>query len=67
MIFKGDFETLMQLGYHTDLYCTYFFKTVTRWGGIFVDVKTREITTEGVSIDDSNVKQELEKIKEYID
>ncbi len=67
MIFKGDFETLMQLGYHTDLYCTYFFKTVTRWGGIFIDVKTREITTEGVSIDDSNVRQELEKIKEYID
>ena len=66
MIFKGDFETLMQLGYHTDLYCTYFFKTVTRWGGIFVDVKTREITTEGVSIDDSNVRQELGKIKEYI-
>jgi len=67
MIFKGDFETLMQLGYHTDVYCTYFFKTVTRWGGIFIDVRTREITTEGVSIDDLTVRQELEKIKEYID
>ncbi len=65
MIFKGDFETLMHLGYHTDVYCTYFFKTVTRWGGIFIDVRTREISTEGVSIDDSNVRQELEKIKEY--
>ena len=67
MIFQGDFETLMQLGYHTDVYCTYFFKTVTRWGGIFIDVRTREITTEGVSIDDLTVRQELEKIKEYID
>jgi hypothetical protein len=67
MIFKGDFETLMQLGYHTDVYCTYFFKTVTRWGGIFIDVKTREITVEGVSIDDPIVRQELGKIKEYID
>ena len=67
MIFKGDFETLMQLGYHTDVYCTYFFKTVTRWGGIFIDVKTREITIEGANIDDPIVRQELEKIKGYID
>lgn len=67
MIFKGDFETLMQLGYHTDVYCTYFFKTVTRWGGIFIDVKTREITVEGANIDDPIVRQELEKIKEYIE
>ena len=65
MIFKGDFETLMQLGYHTDVYCAYFFKTITRWGGIFIDAKTREITTEGVSIDDPIVEQELEKIKQY--
>ncbi len=65
MIFKGDFETLMHLGYHTDIYCTYFFKTVTRWGGIFIDVKTREVTIEGVGVDDPAVEQELEKIKEY--
>ena len=50
MIFTGDFETLIQLGYHTDFYCTYFFKTVNRWGGIFIDTKTREISVDGTNI-----------------
>lgn len=66
MIFTGDFETLIQLGYHTDFYCTYFFKTVTRWGGIFIDTKTREISVDGTNIDEPVVKQELNKIKQYI-
>ena len=65
-MFTGDFETLMQLGYHTDFYCTYFFKTVARWGGIFIDTRTREISVDGVSMDDLTVKQELNKIKQYI-
>ena len=65
MIFTGDFETLVQLGYHTDLYCSYFFKTIVRYGSIFINVGTREITIEGIDKDDPLVKKELEKIKEY--
>ncbi len=65
MIFKGSFETLMHLGYSTDVYCAYFFKTVTRWGGIFINTKTREISVEGINIENKEVQQELDKIKQY--
>ena len=67
LVFKGDFSTLVKMGYHTDAYCTYFFKTVEKWGGVFINTKTREISIEGCSDSSPNIIQELENLKEYIE
>lgn len=67
LVFKDDFSTLVKMGYHTDIYCKYFFKIVEKWGGVFIDKKTREISIEGCGDSSPNVIQELEKLKQYIE
>lgn len=65
MIFNGDYSILIQLGYRTNVECSYFFKVVTKYGGIFISTENNRVTVEGCASYDPNIEAELEKIRPY--
>ena len=66
LFYNGDFSELKKLKYNESKYGLYFFKTIDRWGAIFIDTRTRKITIENCAEDNPNAIEELEKIKEFI-
>lgn len=62
-VYEGTWEDLEQLGYHSNLSKTYYFKSLGGKGSaIFIDVATRLISTECI-IDIAACNEELSKLK----